>query len=555
MTAVEHPKPTLSTVRQLYGSAFRCAHPDCMKPLYKLADETGDRVLNSRIAHIHARREGGPRWITMTADDNRAFDNLVLLCIEHSYEVDEHADRFPAELLRQWKTAQIAEYDSVQRSWPINDDEAAEVLFASESFDALHALTTVEVVRRVEALRLVAERTRSGPESWSRRWQQLVEQTRRSLTAWDTDGNPVYLQPSDMQIRPIRDGLQAALTAAVDEIRPLAEAAQIELAAVRATREQVAPWCDALNRAITNLIALAATWPNGADPTADSEFAAALEDLGQRISELVRASRGDEVDVPEVPAPVLEVEAIDPLAEHRALLDEARPFARVDHRPYDAELRERVAQATRQASTIPWTASSLPFGLDATARLANAVAGNATEDEKVALTERDRQRLPICAAVALLQAAALEADKDDASVAAAGEQIRHLWVETDWTDETLWSENHVNGSRMMRAFAFATSDQEVHDRLADSLETKPELLRAIVLSCADWIEDRDMPTFRLIAVVRSYSQVPPWLPVEKIRALAAEILGDTAELDDLQMLDALLQQFGTDQQSANGDVA
>ena len=81
-TVKEHPLPTVATVKQLYASAFRCAKPDCLRPLYKTNDDTGDLVLNSRIAHIHARRAGGPRWIEMSAEDNRSASNLVLLCIE-----------------------------------------------------------------------------------------------------------------------------------------------------------------------------------------------------------------------------------------------------------------------------------------------------------------------------------------------------------------------------------------------------------------------------------------------------------------------------------------
>lgn len=92
MTSTAYPLPTPSTIRQLYGCAFRCAHPECSRPLYKLSDDTGDRVLNSRVAHIHARRQGGPRWLDTPADENRAFDNLILLCIEHSYEIDETPD-------------------------------------------------------------------------------------------------------------------------------------------------------------------------------------------------------------------------------------------------------------------------------------------------------------------------------------------------------------------------------------------------------------------------------------------------------------------------------
>ena len=541
MTAAAYPLPTPSTVRQLYGSAFRCAHPECSRPLYKLSDDTGDRVLNSRVAHIHARRQGGPRWLDMPAEENRAFDNLVLLCIEHSYEIDETPDSFPAEMLREWKTAQIAEYDRLQRNWPISDDEATEVLVASESFDALHAPSTVELARRVEALRLVAERTRGVTRSWARRWQQLREQTRRSFNVWDDDGNPVYLEPSEMEARPMREGIQSALAAALDEVGPAAEAARIELAAVRVTGRQVAPWCDALERAITGLINTASTWTGRSDPASDTAFDDALGELQRSVTDLVRASRGEQVEVPEPPPAASEPEKVDPLAEHRKLLDEARPFHRVRHRPYDPELRERVAGATTLAAAIPPTPHFLAIGLDTTAALAIAVAGNATEDEQLDLIKRDRQRLPICAAAALLQEASRSGEEQDAPAIAASENLRRLWSETDWVSAASWVGNDVNGQSMMWAFAHATSDAEVHDRLAHALETAPQLLTSLVVSCAGWVEQLDSQTWNLIGFDRTYRELPPWLPVKVIRTLAADVLALDEGLDDADALNALLR--------------
>lgn len=541
MTAAVYPLPTPSTVRQLYGSAFRCGHPQCSRPLYKLSDDTGNRVLNSRVAHIHARRKGGPRWLDMPAEENRAFDNLILLCIEHSYEIDEVPDLFPADMLREWKAAQIAEYDSLQRNWPISDDEATEVLVASESFDALHAPSTVELIRRVEALRLVAERTRGVTRSWARRWQQLREQTRRSFSMWDDDGNPVYVEPSEMEVRPMREGIQSALTAALDEVGPAAEATRIELAAVRVTGTQVAPWCDALDRVITELIGTASTWAGGSDPASDTAFDNALEELRRSVTDLVRASRGEQVEVPEPPPVVSEPEEVDPLAEHRKLLDEARPFHRVGHRPYDPELRGRVAEATGRAAAIPPTAHFLAIGLDTTAALAIAVAGNATEDDRLDLVERDRQRLPICAAVALLQETTRRGDEQDAPAAAARESLRRLWSETDWASAASWVGNDVNGQSMMWAFARATSDAEVHDRMAHALETAPQLLTSIVVSCAGWIEQLDSHTWNLIGFDRTYRELPPWLPIEAIKTLAVDVLADDQGLDDTDILNALLQ--------------
>lgn len=541
MTETVYPLPAASTVRRLYGSAFRCAHPECSRPLYKLTDDTGDRVLNSRVAHIHARRKGGPRWLNMPAEANRAFENLLLLCIEHAYEIDETPERFPADMLREWKASQVAEYDRLQRNWPISDDEAAEVLVASEAFDALHAPSTVELVRRVESLRLVAERTRGVTRSWARRWQLLREQTRRSFNAWDDDGNPVYAEPAETQVRPVREGIRAALEAALKEVGPAAEAARVELAAVRATRKQVGPWCDALDRAISGTIDVASAWTGGPDPAADAAFETALLALEGSITDLVRASRGEPVAMPEAPTIVTESVNADPLAEHRKLLDEARPFHRVDHRPYDPDLRKRVAEATSSAASIPPTVSFLPIGLGTTAALAIAVAGNANEDEQLALMEQDRQRLPICAAVTLLQESARRSDEQTALAVAAREQLRSLWSTTDWTNDNSWVGNEVNGRSMMYDFARVTSDEEVRDRLTQALESNPGILEILVISCAGWVERLDSQTWDLKGIDRVYRELPPWLPTEAIKALAAGILANGRDLDDEEIMDALLR--------------
>jgi hypothetical protein len=540
MTDTAYPPPTISTVKRLYGSAFRCAHPECRRPLYRLTDDTGDRVRNSEVAHIHARRVGGPRWLDMPAEENRGFDNLVLLCIEHATEIDETPERFPAEMLREWKAAQLAEYDHLQQSWPISDDEAIEALVASEAFDVLHAPSTVELVRRTEALRLVAQRTRGLARAWARRWQQLREQTRRSFVAWDENGNPVYAEPAEIEVRPLREGIRSALDTAVGEVQPAAEAARVELAAVRVTRTQTAPWCDAVDRAIGDLLESASTWTGGPDPAADGAFDAAVAELGRTVTALVRASRGEDVAAPAIPEVADPPVVADPLASHRALLDEARPFHRVHHRPYDPDLRERVAAATREAAQIPPIMTFSPIGLDVTAALAVAVAGNASEAEQLDLVERDRQRLPLCAAVALLQETARR-DRASAAGAAAAEQVHRLWTDTDWAIDTAWLGNDVEGRSMMYAFARVASNEEVRDRLTLALRANPRLVNTLVISCAGWVQHLDFQTGSTTGFDRTYRETPPWLPVDALRELGAGGNVDESRAGDAEVLDVLLR--------------
>jgi hypothetical protein len=139
---INHPEPTRATVKELYGTALHCAFPDCVAPLYRV-DTTGlTRTLNSRLAHICARSEDGPRWdAEMTPEQNRGAENLVILCLAHSYEIDDKQleATYPAAAIREWKRAQIAEFDRAAAAasagevvgLSLTDEEAAEVIEAS----------------------------------------------------------------------------------------------------------------------------------------------------------------------------------------------------------------------------------------------------------------------------------------------------------------------------------------------------------------------------------------------------------------------------------------
>jgi hypothetical protein len=134
-----HPEVTDATAKELYANAIRCAHPECSDPLYR-KDTDGSRSLNSRISHICARSKNGPRWNEkMGPEENRSANNLVLLCLFHADLIDRK-DRvidFPAEMLVEWKAAQIEEYDQAVEAgqdagYTLTDEEAKEVIEKSE---------------------------------------------------------------------------------------------------------------------------------------------------------------------------------------------------------------------------------------------------------------------------------------------------------------------------------------------------------------------------------------------------------------------------------------
>jgi hypothetical protein len=133
---IEHPPPTEGTVKNLYAHAFGCAFEGCRRPLYRIDDETGIRTLNSRVCHIHARREGGPRWDrNQSAEHNRSAENLVLMCIEHATVIDipETLSAYRPERLRQWKQRQLEDYDSIQQGWALDTEMVQQAIAASVS--------------------------------------------------------------------------------------------------------------------------------------------------------------------------------------------------------------------------------------------------------------------------------------------------------------------------------------------------------------------------------------------------------------------------------------
>lgn len=99
--AREYKRTTIRRLDLLSGN--ECAAPTCSKKL--IAHD--EKSIVSKICHIEAAGEEGPRFNPLMDDDQRrAYENLILLCDECHTIIDnkENEVDYPVELLRSWKS-------------------------------------------------------------------------------------------------------------------------------------------------------------------------------------------------------------------------------------------------------------------------------------------------------------------------------------------------------------------------------------------------------------------------------------------------------------------
>lgn len=528
---IEHRAPTESTVKELYGNAFRCAKPDCMKPLYRLSDETGDRILNSRISHIHARREGGPRWdASMDEASNRSAANLVLLCIEHSYEIDEPgADvTYDADTLRSWKQAQIDEHDTMQREWALSEAEAAEAIRASlEPSIGPHIL--LATARAASTLRVTAVGSRRGPSAQAALWRRTKQRYRSSLLAWDPEtGERLYADPPLVETREHRLSLQVALAEAAATTEAAADLLHVELASASALDATAAPWCDWVARSAQAVVAASGRWPDNHDVEDDYFLNRTVQDLDTAVAALLGHLRGEQLDLPPEAAPPEDPqpsESETARAVQRALVESAARFRRVDHLPYDRDLAEQLRMVTYLVSGLPELISTAGLGLKATAIAAASVARNSDDEALAEVLEDCAVREPVTAAAMLLWAhwqVCREADRA-ALAEAAEEMLRSLVDSVNWADRGFWEANEAHAGWLAGLASHLLGTEIVWRRLSDAVATGPDVLRALVFCGAGWTESLPTPEEAEQRVIsRNYRDLPPWFPaVAVVAALEA----------------------------------
>jgi hypothetical protein len=171
-----------------------------MHALYRVSD-TGARVLNSQVAHIHARRENGPRWNPAMAEaENRGYGNLILLCLEHASEIDATPELYPPEMLRDWKRIQIATQEQAARLQPaLTDAEADDVSRRSFGRDDVAAIVAAAVPFSARSRSRHEALDRAVRQSLARRMSRLVAipaGRQAAVLAWMSEhGDPVVAVP------------------------------------------------------------------------------------------------------------------------------------------------------------------------------------------------------------------------------------------------------------------------------------------------------------------------------------------------------------------------
>ena len=539
--------PTPATAKLLYGTAYQCAVPACRRTLYRIDDETGEWELNSRIAHICAQSEGGPRWDPdMPCEQNRAQGNLLLLCLPHHTEVDDRHREFTVEVLRQWKAEQQRVAQDEGRSWPITDQQAIEAIALSSSAPVNTELVraTAQAARSRSRLVDTAGRTRALPAAAVRDWELAQRRLAANMPpAWDAATGellPGTIQLSPMESEQHATRVRAALAQAVGEVSPEVVRFRAELAAIEAMGgPDVRPFTVPAARAAGELLAACGRWPPAF--TDDDVLTQTISRLDECLDRLAARARGElvvpiEPPVAADPAPQDEVptEGEAWFLAHRALLDQARPWSRVATRAFDPNLHALLIADTNESFKLPDVPSLLGYGFRDSSAAAADVARNADEETLRQVVTAYTQAQPVAAAIQLLLNLRHMARESDRGwlVATLDEALADscAGIEVSLTTPEFWAANDPHVRVIMNIWRELTTTETVVAAVDAALAAEPTLLCSIVIAGSDWVNSLDPAD---ATIRRRYSHIagPPWwLPRQRVLdAIAEHVPGDDRE--------------------------
>lgn len=545
---IQHLSPKPTTAKELYGAAVSCGFPQCTEPPYKVVN--GALALNSQIAHIHARSEDGPRWLaTMSPEENRAKENLIILCFPHHEVVDDPANvpDYPADVLRQWKAAQIklATESPYARPMEISDAQAAEVLRVSEQREFARIDRTLPLMKAVTRLLATIDQSRQGPREVAAQWQAELDRYQRRPVGWHPDtGENMYASPSRATRAEYATRIQASLAEVASVLQPLLIEVETELVAAVSGAAEADPWSSWLRRSIRE-VTRSATSPDAVAWTEDTVLQAAIADVRKSLEALALHLRG--MDAPAPPEIIVAEEppnrAEELLAEHREVLERGWPFVRVGNRAFDVDLHEKVAAQTELACHLPSAGAFIRLDLPSTALVAAYIARRGSSEDIDAIIAGHAERNPTAAAALLLSYLKniLEEDGCDELASDAHKALEELIEGFDWEDVREWDANGFSSGLMLDVFASVITTEVVRDRLSAAAKVSPDLGANLVLALAGTSIQIDHLTGD--QNLKSHYRFPrEWLPVEELLN-SAEAAPEEAKTVDLKSLISELKEL------------
>lgn len=171
-------------VKKLYALIRNmCSKPDCRRTLVVAGETPGKYGQLGKIAHIRGAEPNSARYDdSMTDDERRSFENLILLCAECHDRVDdlELQDEYSVELLTKWKNEHednswepaghidswgkiVVQEGGEQVELPYFKTERGLSFFTEEQWSKVEGAfwIYVEIAEMVETLRQVREMNRT----------------------------------------------------------------------------------------------------------------------------------------------------------------------------------------------------------------------------------------------------------------------------------------------------------------------------------------------------------------------------------------------------------
>ena len=138
MEDVKRLAPKIDTLRRLYTvSGNQCSFPGCTNPMF---NNEGNFV--GQVCHVEAAMPGGERFnITMTNEQRRSFENLMLMCYEHHIETNKE-EKYSTEKLKKIK----AEHENIYTNLDVIVRQMQESIVDITSGDNVSDITNLSKI-------------------------------------------------------------------------------------------------------------------------------------------------------------------------------------------------------------------------------------------------------------------------------------------------------------------------------------------------------------------------------------------------------------------------